>query len=262
MASTQTAGFRPAALPDRRKRPLAEISNRIAWTLSRWKEFRAAYFRAAAWRPLKVIDIIYIWEGDEAKGWGYDYPVEIPYHYANRFTAWLDGWDNLRQNVDGSWYSPYLQKSPVIVRLRQKLRRFLFIQARLQGRVRGTAAAVSNRIAWTISQVQYFREKCKKMAAEDRDFRESYLLKEYTGIHRVYRRLRRRVWSLRHNCKRFRYYLYREFHPYEYIDGGAYDWGDVGEWGYVIASFIHAVLIPASAEYDMFCEERREGKAG
>ena len=40
MASTQTAGLRPATLPERRRRPLAALSQRIALTVEAWKIFR------------------------------------------------------------------------------------------------------------------------------------------------------------------------------------------------------------------------------
>ena len=182
MASTQTAGLRPATLPERRRRPLAALSQRIALTVEAWKRFRSskfikywriqtcrydhcrekveeemAYyrdeplrparrplsivwkkvreelwtFRIAAWKPVVLTVIRGVWKGDEVSG-DWETTIQREYRYANRFTAWLDGWDGLKQDpVGGHWYSEpvtrcYERRPPLIVRLagRERIQRW------------------------------------------------------------------------------------------------------------------------------------------
>jgi uncharacterized protein (DUF2235 family) len=74
-------------------------------------------------KKIVITETIGVWKGDEVYGdWETSYSVE--HRYANRFMAWLDGWNNVRRDTDGTWYSPYGRERPVIIRYRGHIRRF------------------------------------------------------------------------------------------------------------------------------------------
>jgi hypothetical protein len=126
-------------------------------------------------------------------------------------------------------------------------------------------AALSHRIAWIISQCEYFHEYWQQEVKYDREYIKSEL-RGYTGIRRIRERLRGALWHLRYTVKQFAYYIDMEYHSDRRTeDGGYYYEGvepdQVREKGYVFACFIHDIFSINPELYDWFVEKRIRERA-